>query len=76
MVYRVKVCRASSWEAVVITRRGKPVAALVPIKKADLESVAISTNPEFLKIIQESRASLRQRGGLTLGGVERRLRPK
>ncbi len=68
--------RGVAREAVVVTLRGKPVAALVPIKKADLESVAISTNPEFLKIIQKSRASLRKRGGLTLGEVERRLRSK
>jgi prevent-host-death family protein len=66
--------RGVAMEAVVVTRRGKPVAVLVPIKNADLESVAISTNPEFLKIIRKSRASLRRRGGLTLRGIESRLR--
>lgn len=66
--------RGVSKGAVVVTRRGKPVAALVPLKNSDLERVSLGTNPEFLKIIERSRRSLRQGKGLTLEEVERRLR--
>jgi len=42
-------------EIVVITRGNRPVAALVPLTSADAESLALSTHPEFLKILQRSR---------------------
>lgn len=40
---------------IVITEDNKPVAALVPLKDMDKESVALSTNQEFLEIIEKAR---------------------
>lgn len=42
-------------EALVVTRRGKPLMALTPIRKGDWESIAIATNQKFLAIIERSR---------------------
>ena len=44
---------------VVVTDHGRPVAALVPIENADLETVSLSTNRRFLDLIERSRSSFR-----------------
>lgn len=36
----------------VFTEKKRPVAALVSLRKEDRESLGLSTNPEFLKIIE------------------------
>jgi antitoxin (DNA-binding transcriptional repressor) of toxin-antitoxin stability system len=58
---------------VVVTDEGQPVAALVMLDDTDLESVALSTDPEFLELIQRSRARHAQEGGLSSAEVRRRL---
>ncbi|MCA9440886.1 MAG: type II toxin-antitoxin system prevent-host-death family antitoxin [Candidatus Omnitrophica bacterium] len=50
---------------VVITNHGKPVAALVSIENADLETISLSTNPQFLELIERSRESVREEGGIS-----------
>lgn len=57
----------------VVTRRGKPVAALVSIEGADWETVSLSTNPKFIRMIQRSRTEHRARGGVSLAEARRRL---
>ncbi len=47
-------------EVIVLTERNKPVAALVPLKPADRESLALSGHPEFLDLIERSRAQFRR----------------
>ena len=51
-------------EIVVLTERNRPVAAIVPLKKTDRESLALSAHPGFLNIIERSRADFR--GGRTI----------
>jgi antitoxin (DNA-binding transcriptional repressor) of toxin-antitoxin stability system len=51
--------------AVIVTSGGRPVAALVPIENADLETVSLSTNREFLELIERSRARTRTDGGIS-----------
>jgi len=51
--------------AVIVTNEGRPVAALVPIENADLETVSLSTNPKFLELIERSRAQVRVDGGVS-----------
>ena len=62
----------------VVTRRGKPVAAVVPVEGMDLESLSLSTNPDFIALIGRSRASYRATGGLSLEQVRQKygIRPK
>jgi hypothetical protein len=58
-------------EALVVTRRGKPLLAVTPIKNGDWESVALANNPTFRAIIERSRKS--QRAPLSTEEVRRRL---
>jgi antitoxin (DNA-binding transcriptional repressor) of toxin-antitoxin stability system len=60
-------------EPVIVTRRGKPIAALVSIENADLETVSLSTNRRFLELIERSRARQRAEGGISSGEMRRRL---
>jgi len=58
---------------VILTRRGKPVAALVSVKGDDWESIRLSTNPDFIRIIEHSRARQEAEGGIPIEEVRRRL---
>lgn len=42
-------------DIVVLTERNKPVAAIVPLKHVDRESLALSAHPEFLDLIARAR---------------------
>ena len=50
--------------ALIVTNEGRPVAALVPIENADLETVSLSTNCEFIELIERSRTRVRADGGI------------
>jgi len=43
-------------EIVVLMNKNRPVAAIVPLRNVDRESLSLSTNPKFLRLIQRSRA--------------------
>jgi hypothetical protein len=51
---------------VVLTERNRPVAAVVPLKGIDRETLALSSHPEFLELIARSRAEFRRGHTLTL----------
>jgi prevent-host-death family protein len=59
---------------VVVTEDGRPVAALVMLEDTDLETVALSTDPEFLDLIQSSRERHAQEGGLSSAKIRRLLK--
>ncbi len=63
---------------IILTMGGRPVAALVPIQDADLETVAIGTNPDFLALIERARARHRSEGGISSEETRRRfgIKPK
>jgi len=50
-------------EPFIITKKGKPVAALVSITNADIETVSLSTHPRFIALIERSRAKQKAGGG-------------
>jgi prevent-host-death family protein len=60
-------------EPMVLTTNGKPVAALLSIADVDVESLSLSSNPEFLAILAESRARLKAEGGISSQEMWRRL---
>ncbi len=68
-----KYAREVRKEPVILTVRGRPVAALVSVKNADLETVALSHHPRFLALIRRSRARQRSEGGISSGEMRRRL---
>jgi antitoxin (DNA-binding transcriptional repressor) of toxin-antitoxin stability system len=61
----LELVRTLGEDPVVLLHRGKPVAALLPVSNADLETVSLSLNPQFLAIIERSRTGLRQKGGFS-----------
>jgi len=58
---------------VVLMSGGRPVAALVAIENADLETVALSNHPRFLALIERSRARQKSEGGISSEEMRRRL---
>lgn len=45
--------------------KGVMLAALVPMDNADYETVSLSTNPEFIALLERSRARGRKEGGIS-----------
>jgi antitoxin (DNA-binding transcriptional repressor) of toxin-antitoxin stability system len=58
---------------VVFTVKGDPIAALVPVTSADLETLSLSSNQTFLGLIRRSRQAWETRGGLSTAQVRLRL---
>ena len=65
--------RRAGKEPVVLTSRGRPVAALVGLDNTDLETATLSTNARFLALIERSRARHGREGGIAAEQVRRRL---
>lgn len=63
-------------EPIILTKKGKPIAALVTIENADLETVTLSTNPKFLALIERSRTRQKTEGGISSKEMRRRLQLK
>jgi prevent-host-death family protein len=57
----------------VVTKAGKPVAALVAVEEGDLETLAVGTSPVFREMITRSRARMRREGGIPEEDVKRML---
>ena len=58
---------------VVVMDHGQPVAALVPIENADVETVSLSSNRQFLELIARSRARVLSEGGVSSEEMRRRF---
>ncbi len=58
---------------VIVTSEGRPVAALVSLENTDLETVSLSTNREFLDLIERSRARVAAEGGIPSDQMRRRF---
>ena len=54
----------------LITKDGKPYAAIVPLPDIDMESAALSLDPGFVEIIERSRRSLKEHGGIPQEEIE------
>ena len=62
--------KAETW---VLTRRGKPVAAVVPIRPGmDAETFTLSHNADFIEIINRSWKSYKEKGGTSLEAIRRK----
>jgi antitoxin (DNA-binding transcriptional repressor) of toxin-antitoxin stability system len=60
-------------ETWILTRRGKPVAAVVPMRRGmDAETFSLSHNPAFIDIINRSWARYRKTGGKSLDEVRKK----
>lgn len=63
-------------EIMVLTDRDRPVAAIVPLRQADQESLALSNHPGFLGIIAQSRADVRAGRTVSLDSMKRKFRTR
>jgi hypothetical protein len=62
-------------EIVLVTRGRRAVAALVPLKNVDQESLALSMHPEFLALVKKARAELAAGRSLSLAEIRARVLP-
>jgi len=60
--------------AVVVMKSGKPFAAVVSMRNADEETLALSLDRKFLAIIERSRARMKKEGGIPAREMRRRLK--
>jgi hypothetical protein len=60
-------------DPVIVLRKGKPFAAVVPLRNVDEETVALGTNRKFLKVIKRSRARVEKEGAVPAAELRRRL---
>ena len=60
-------------ESIVVTSNRKPLAALVPLKDVDAESLSLSLDPAFLRIIRRARAEVRRGEVYSLEQVKREM---
>jgi antitoxin (DNA-binding transcriptional repressor) of toxin-antitoxin stability system len=60
-------------EPLILTINGKPIAALIPLENVDLETVTLSTHPQFLALIERSRTRQKTEGGISSEEMRRRL---
>ncbi len=63
-------------EAVVVTEGNRAVAAIIPLKNVDRESLALSQHPECLELIARSRAEFGAGRTISLAEMKRRVLPK
>ena len=63
-------------ESIVITSKKKPLAALVSLKGVERESLSLSLNPAFLKIIRRARAEVRRGEFYSLKQIKQELLPE
>jgi prevent-host-death family protein len=59
-------------EPLVITDRGTPTAVILPLANVGLESIALGTNPEFIALIERSRARARDEGERSAAAMRQR----
>ncbi|MEQ8974455.1 MAG: hypothetical protein RIE73_29205 [Coleofasciculus sp. C1-SOL-03] len=60
-------------EPVIITSNGQPIAALITLENVDMETISLSTNPQFIELIERSRERRRAEEGISGTEMRRRL---
>lgn len=64
---------STSTEPVMVRSQGKTLAAVVPVNDDDVESLLLSINPRFQRILECSEERLHSEGSLSAAEVRRRL---
>lgn len=60
----------------LVTRRGRPVMALVAMDEDDAASLRLAADPRFVSLVERSRAESPAGTGVSLEAVRQRLVPK
>ena len=61
-------------EILVLTSNKKPIAAVVSLKDVDKESLSLSTNPEFMELIEKSRKDFKQGEKISLTDMKEEIK--
>jgi hypothetical protein len=69
----LKAVHSLGAEPTAILHNGRPVAVLLPVEGADLETVAMSLNAQFRAILERSAARQLAEGGVSAEEMRRRL---
>ena len=69
----LEVAEAAEQEMLVFTKKKRPVAALISLRKVDRESLALSTNPQFLRIIETARKEVQAGKTTSLEALEKKF---
>ena len=65
--------KAGRKDTLVLTRRGKPVAAVVPVEDVDdWEDLVVGSHPDFVALIERSRRLYKPGTGISLEEMRRR----
>jgi prevent-host-death family protein len=64
--------RRARKDTVVVTRRGKPLAAVIPLDSDDWEDFVVSQDPGFIEVIKRSEARYKAEGGISLEEMRRK----
>jgi antitoxin (DNA-binding transcriptional repressor) of toxin-antitoxin stability system len=65
--------RLGEEETIVLTRRGKPVAAVIPMRGVDAETLRLGTSQKFLTILRRSFRQLDRGRTISLAEMKRRI---
>jgi prevent-host-death family protein len=57
-------------QPLIVTRNGQPIAALFSVEDIDRETLSLSINQKFIKIIEESRKSQKEEGRIFLEDIQ------
>ena len=68
-----ELARRAEREPVILTRNGRPLVAVKDLSGSDWESVSLANNPKFIALIEASRRSYREKGGIPLDQVRKEL---
>ncbi len=58
---------------VIVTSKGKPLAAVVDVHDIDQETLSLSMNPKFIAILERSRRRMAKEGAISADEMRRRL---
>ena len=58
---------------IIVTSNGRPIAAVVALPNTDAETVALSQNPQFIAIIERSRARQTREGSVSSADMRQRF---
>ena len=71
-----KVVRQARRQRIVVTVRGRPMVAIVPIEEEDFEGLDIDLYPELRKSLEEGEKAFDRGEGISLAEVKRRLKSR
>ncbi len=71
-----KYTRSVRVQPMIIVEAGRAIAALVPLDHADQETLSLSTNRQFLALIERSRSRQASEGGLSSTQMRKRLKKR